>query len=306
MLRGSTNDRDHFLLQLDRIQQRAATAQRQIASGYRVTKPSDAPAAMLDIVDLQSKIAGSTQSLTNLQSAQSEVNYNEASLRQAVQMMQDVVVGGTQGVNATASPEDRKVIADRIRDLHSSIVRIANQDLNGRYQFGGDRDDIAPYSVDWSQPGGIVRAHNEPDTRLIEDSAGNRFSISRRAQDIFDLRDAADGFAPENVFNAIHALAVALDSNDPDAAINAVGMVKAAAVHLNNELARYGEAQNRVKAAIEQSRQTQLRATTQLAGIRETDLPAAALELTQANTNLEAALGARSLASRRTLFDYLG
>lgn len=306
MVRGPGPENERFLLHLERIQERAGRAQRQITSGYRLEKPSDAPAQMADIVELHTRIAASTQALTNLQSTQTEVDLNEASIRQAVDMLQDIVVAGTQGVSATATPEERKLLAERIREWHSSLVRIANQDYSGRFQFGGDRDDIPPYSVDWTQPGGVVRAHNAPNTRLIEDAMGNRFSVSRRAQDIFDLRDSTDGIAPENVFNAVYTLANALDANDAEAAIDAVGMVKNSALHLNNELSAFGLIQNHIKDAIDQARQVQLRATAQLAGIRETDLPAAVLELTQANTSLEAALSAQAHASHASLFDYLG
>ncbi len=306
MIRGYGAEKDRFLLHLDRIQERAAQAQRQITSGYRVEKPSDAPDQVSEILSLHVRIATSTQKLKNLELAKSEVDRSEAALRQAAQMMQDITVAGTQGVSATASPEERKVVAQRIREWHSELVRIANLDYNGRYQFGGDRDDIAPYSVDWTQPGGIVRAHNDSDTRMIEDAAGNRFSISRRAQDIFDLRGPADEFAAGNVFNAVYELAMALDNNDQQGAITALGFVKGSGVHLNNELATYGVAQNRVKTAVDQARQANLNATTKLAGMREADVPAAILELTQANINLEAALGAQANTSRRTLFDYLG
>jgi flagellar hook-associated protein 3 FlgL len=259
-----------------------------------------------NIVGLQSRLVSVTQCLANLNLAKSEVDRNEAVLRQAVQIVQDLTVAAVQGVNATAGPEERALVASRIREWHSGLVRIANQDYNGRYDFGGDRDDVAPYAVDWQQPGGVVRAHNQPDTRQIEDAAGHRYSISRRAQDIFDVRDSADNAASGNVFHAVHAVATALEANDPGAAMDAIGQLKAAAGHLNHQLSAYGSLQNRVRDSIDQAKQAELRATARLAELRESDLPAAALELAQANTGLEAALNAQARVSRRTLFDYLG
>jgi flagellar hook-associated protein 3 FlgL len=306
MIRGVDSSTERFLSSLQRNQERSARAQRQITSGYRVEKPSDAPGDLPNIVGLQSRLVSVTQCLANLNLAKSEVDRNEAVLRQAVQIVQDLTVAAVQGVNATAGPEERALVAARIREWHSGLVRIANQDYNGRYDFGGDRDDVAPYAVDWQQPGGVVRAHNQPDTRQIEDAAGNRYSISRRAQDIFDLRDSADNAASGNVFHAVHAVATALEANDPGAAMDAIGQLKAAAGHLNHQLSAYGSLQNRVRDSIDQAKQAELRATARLAELRESDLPAAALELAQANTGLEAALNAQARVSRRTLFDYLG
>jgi flagellar hook-associated protein 3 FlgL len=306
MIRGVDSSNERFLSSLQRNQERSAKAQRQITSGYRVEKPSDAPSDLPNIVALQSRLASVTQCLANLNLAQSEVDRNEAVLRQAVQIVQDITVAAVQGVSATAGPEERALVAGRIREWHSALVRIANQDYNGRYDFGGDRDDVAPYAVDWQQPGGVIRAHNAPDTRQIQDAAGNRYSISRRAQDIFDLRGPGDNAAAGNVFRAVHTVATALEANDPGAAMDAIGLVKAAAGHLNQQLSAYGLLQNRVRDSLNHAKQAELRVTARLAAIRETDLPAAALELAQANTGLEAALSAQARVSRRNLFDYLG
>jgi flagellar hook-associated protein 3 FlgL len=306
MIRAFGSDKEHLLLHLGRIQDRAAQAQRQITSGYRVEKPSDAPAQLVDIMQLHLDIAQTTQTLANLQRTQSEVNTNESALRNAVQILQDVSVAGAQGSDAHATPEERHLLAARIKEWHGELVRIANLHHSGRYQFSGEQDTVAPYSEDWTQPTGVVRNHNAPDTRLIEDGSGNRYSVSRCAQDIFDLRNSTDGLAAGNVFEAVRALSVALDANDPDAASTAISMLKAASDHLNQELSTFGMAQNRLKASVDDTHDIRLRATTELAALREADVPGAILELTQANMNLQAALGAQGQMPRRTLFDYLG
>jgi flagellar hook-associated protein 3 FlgL len=306
MIRAFGSDKEHLLLHLARIQDRAAKAQRQITSGYRVEKPSDAPDQLVDIMQLHVEIAGTTQTLTNLQRAVSEVDTNEAALRNAVKILQDVTVAGAQGADAHASPEERQLLAARVKEWHAELVRIANLHHSGRYQFSGEQDDVAPYTADWTQPTGVVRNHNSPDTRLIEDAAGNRYSISRRAQDIFDLRDSADGLVAGNVFEAVRALSVALEANDPDAAATAMSSLETASEHLNQELSAFGIAQNRLDSSIDQAHAKQVAAIANLAGIREADVPAAILELAQANTNLQAALGAQAQLPRTTLFDYLG
>jgi flagellar hook-associated protein 3 FlgL len=306
MIRAFGSDKEHFLLHLARIQDRASVAQRQITSGYRVEKPSDAPNQLVDIMQLHLNLAQTTQTLTNLERAKSEVQANEAVLSNAVQILQDVTVAGAQGADAHATPEERQLLAGRIKEWHAELVRTANFNHSGRYQFSGEQDTVAPYTVDWAQANGVVRNHNAPETRLIEDARGNRYSISRRAQDIFDLRDSSDGLAAGNVFQAVHALSVALEANDPDAASSAMSMLRTASEHLNQELSTFGVAQNRLEASIDEAHKVQLRANTELAALRETDMPAAILELAQANMNLQAALGAQGQLPRTTLFDYLG
>jgi flagellar hook-associated protein 3 FlgL len=301
---GSYNER--FLLDLQRIEARAQRAQTQISSGFKINTPSDAPDQVVGIIQLQLEIARAAQAKTNLQRVQTEVNNNEAALGTAVQLLQDVIVAGAQGVDDSATPEERSVLATRVREWHSELVRLANLNYNGRYQFAGDLDQSAPYEVDWSQPGGVVWLHNAPNTRLIEDAEGNRFSVSTRAQDIFDVRDAADVVAPGNVFSALYELATALEGGDTDAMSTALQSVREAFDHVNQHQAIYGTAQNRIDEAIDRASKKEVREKAELAKRRDADLPAAILELAQSKTNLEAALGAKSNVPRTSLFDYLG
>jgi flagellar hook-associated protein 3 FlgL len=306
MVRGIRSEKEQFLLNLSRIQERARRAQEQITSGYTINRPSDEPASVVRLMGLFAQLGRAEQIQTNLERVSSDVNSNEAAIRNAVKILEDINVIGVQGATATATPDGRSALAERVRSLHSELVRIANTNHNGRFQFAGDLDAAAPYTADWSQPSGVVRNHTAADTRVIESISGEYFGVSRRAQDIFDLRDSTDAVAPGNVFHAVYELASGLETNDVDRISAAVGLIKGASEHLNSELMFYGSTQNRLTEAIDQAKKTGLRLTTEIAELRETDAPAAILELQQAQTALEIAMSAQGSSSRRTLFDYLG
>jgi flagellar hook-associated protein 3 FlgL len=301
---GSNNER--FLLDLERIQARAARAQAQISSGFKVNTLSDAPHQLVQIAQTQLDLAKSEQSIVNLGRTKAEVDNNEAALGVSVKILQDVIVAGAQGADAHASPAERQLLAGRVKEWHSELVRIANSNYGGRYQFAGDQDQTAPYQLDWSQPGGVARVHNAADTRLIEDAGGNRFSVSGRAQDIFDVRDSADAVASGNVFDSLHQLSEALSGGDATQIADALQLVREAHEHVNRKQANYGTAQNRVQEAIDDANRKKLRATVELAAQREADVPAAILELGQSATNLQAAIAAQARLPATSLFDYLG
>jgi flagellar hook-associated protein 3 FlgL len=301
---GSYNER--FLLDLERIQARANRAQMQISSGLKVNTLSDAPDQIVSIAHIQLEIAKVEQTKTNLQRVQAEVNNNEAALGLSVKILEDVIVAGAQGADDQATPAARSLLANRIKEWHSELVRMANSNYGGRYQFAGDQDQSAPYQVDWSQPTGVVRLHNAEDTRLIEDANGNRLSVSSRAQDIFDVRDGREAVSTGNVFNALHQLSTALTAGDSAAIAGAVQSVREAHDHVNRQQANYGTTQNRLQEALDDAHKKVLRGTAELAAKREADVPAAILELAQSSTNLQAALGAQAGLPRTSLFDYLG
>lgn len=304
MVRGFGADTGRFLLDLERIQQRAARAQTRISSGYKVNAPSDAPAQVSDILHAQLELAEAVQTKTNLQRVQAEVNASEAVVRDAVRILQDVNVAAAQGVDGLATTHERTVLAAQVKNWHGELVRLANSSAGGRYLFGGDQDQSVPYSLDWTQPGGVIRLQNSPDTRVIEDVSGNGFPVSRRAEDLFDLRDSLDAPAPGNVFHALYNLSLALDADDPVAISAAAQQANDAFDHVNRELATFGTAQSRVETAIDAAQKKEVSAKARLSELRDADLPEAILELTQSRTSLEAALGAQAQMPRTTLFDY--
>jgi flagellin-like hook-associated protein FlgL len=68
----------------------------------------------------------------------------------------------------------------------------------------------------------------------------------------------------------------------------------------------YGDVQRRVDDAVNFAASRDVILRTQLADKEDADVAAAAMEMTQANTQLQAALQMRSMMPRNSLFDYLG
>ena len=71
-----------------------------------------------------------------------------------------------------------------------------------------------------------------PATRLIQDSNGVVFAVSKTAQDLFDHRNPDDSFAADNVFAAVNNLRLALANNDQAATLAAAEWVGASGAAL--------------------------------------------------------------------------
>jgi flagellin-like hook-associated protein FlgL len=124
--------------------------------------------------------------------------------------------------------------------------------------------------------------------------------VGATAQQIFDSPNAQ-----QNVFGSINSLRQALLDNDSQAILAAIGDVTSANAYLNQQLAYYGSVQNRVQSSLDfsQNYETQLKA--QLSGIQDADEAESITELTQAQTQLQAALVSRAQLPRTSLFDFL-
>ena len=112
--------------------------------------------------------------------------------------------------------------------------------------------------------------------------------------------------AQSNVFSSINSLRRALLSNDENGISAALGDLTQSSAYLNQQLAFYGATQNRVQGSLDLSQSYETQLQTQLSGIQDADATEAITELTQAQTQLQAAMISRGQLPRTSLFDFLG
>jgi flagellin-like hook-associated protein FlgL len=140
-----------------------------------------------------------------------------------------------------------------------------------------------------------------PSTRAVQHPNGTTFQVARTAQEIFD--SAAPG---TNVFVALTELRAALLANDESAIRTSLDGLSAVGDHLNGELAFAGTSQNKIHQAKDFGENLKLQLGVQIGNLEDADLTQAILELTQGQTQQQAALTSRAQLPRTTLFDVLG
>lgn len=305
MTSGLSAANDQFLAGLDNLDRQITQTTEQISSGLRVNHVSDSPSDVRDILELHYELGQVTQVQSNLQFVKGEVDTGESALESATQLLQNVGVLGTEGANGTQTADQRTILANQVQALLEQLVGVANTTYDGRYVFGGDADTQAPYEFQLNDTNSATPLTDASATRLIQDSTGTSFAVSKTAQEIFDLRNPDSTFASGNVFAAVNGLRVALANNDQAAIETAMSQIHDAQNHLSQELAFYGSVQNRVSSAIDIAQKFELNTQTAISSKQDADLPTLALNLTQATTNRQAALTAEAQLPKTSLFDFL-
>jgi len=294
-----------FLAALGILQRRAASAQAQISSGFKVSNPADAPQRIGEILQVNSDLQEFQQISQNLGRVKTEVDTAESSLQNAVDIMQQAASIGEQGASTTNAALTRPVLANQLEQLQERLVNLSRTTVENRFIFSGDADGSPAYDVNLSNPNGVNRLITAPATRLVQSPDGSSFSVEKTAQDIFDHRNPDNSLATDNVFAAVNNLRASLVANDQAGIDAGLALVRVASDYLNQQLAFYGTAQNRVAAAIDSANNLQTRWKVRLSDLRDTDMPAAIVELNQIQSNEQAALSAESHRPRISLFDYL-
>jgi flagellin-like hook-associated protein FlgL len=186
-------------------------------------------------------------------------------------------------------------------------VGISQTTFGGRYIFSGDQDTTPAYQLDSSQPDGVKQLITAPATRVIVDATGTAISVARTAQQIFDAKNTDGSDAGGNVFAAVNSLLTALNNNDQTGIAQAATALKSADTYLNQQLAFYGEAEDRISVASDLAQKFQTQQQSQLGNLRDADVPAVALQLSEAQLNQQAALSAEAnIEQSKNLFSYLG
>lgn len=292
----------NFLTGLAQIQRRLQNSQNQLSTGLRINQASDDPSHIADLWQLRSELDQAQQIDANLGQVQTEVNTAESSLQAAVTLVQKAESLGTQGATGTASATTRQNLAGELGAVLQQLVATANTTVQGRYIFGGDSDQTTPYSLDTTQNPPVISAYQgSASTRQIQSPDGTTFSVALTAQQIFDSAASST-----NVFSSISNLMQGLLNNDSSAITSAMTDVQSSDTYLNQQLAFYGAVQNRADDAASFGQNYTIQLQTQLSGLQGADEAQSITDMTQTQTQLQAALQSEAKMPRTTLFDFLG
>jgi flagellar hook-associated protein 3 FlgL len=286
---------------LAQIQQSLQTAETQVTTGLKINNVSDDPSEIADIWQTQAELGQTQQINTNLTQVSTEVNTAESSLENAVTLVERAETLGTQGATDTADAATREDLAGELGSILQELVATANTQVAGRYIFAGDTDQTQPYSIDLTQSSPISAYQGSTSTRQVQSPDGTTFSIALTAQQIFD-----NPSAPDSVFGSINNLMQGLINNNSAAITSSITDVQTADTYLNQQLAFYGTVQDRVTDAQTFGQNYTVQLQSQLSGIQDANAAASITEMTQASTQLQAALQSEAQLPKSTLFDFLG
>ena len=295
-----------FLADIGRVQDRLAVANRQVSSGKRISQPSDAPDQIDTLLQLRAAESHNTQVQSNLSQAQTTAQAADGALTASIKLMDRARVLAAQAANSTMSASSRQSIAQEVQGLQEQMVANSRTVVQGHYIFSGDQYDSPAYELNLAAANGVVQLSSAAATSRIEDPAGGSFSASKTAQAIFDTRNADGSTAPDNVFAALNTLRQALLNDDTAGLTNATSLITAASDHLNSQQAFYGSVQNRIQDAMSFGQSYDVQLKTEVSQIEDADITSAALEVTQATTQLQAAFQLKAKIPHTSLFDYLG
>jgi flagellar hook-associated protein 3 FlgL len=294
-----------FLSNLQQIQNRIGTAERQLSSGLRVSVASDDPDQISSILQLRAQIAGVEQTQENLSNVTPQVESGENAIQQAIQVLDTATSLATEASGSTSNASQRQDEIPQVQGILQQLVSLSQTAVNGQYIFSGDLSGQPQYTL--AANGSSVEQMTQPGPAgQIQDANGLPISIGLTAQQIFDDQDASGNPTAASAFAAVTGFLTALQNNDGPGILTAVTDIQTASAHLNDESSFYGAAQNNLTAAGNSASQTLIQLQQQLSNEQDADAAQSSLDLTMATTDEQAAMSAQAMLKPQSLFDYLG
>jgi len=277
------------------LQQQENTTLAQMASGKRVAKPSDDPAAagsLVQVLSQSKQVDTYTQNATTLQS---KLQLSDSTLSSVVTALERASTLGINAANVTLSDSDRSAIAEELQGIQQQVLSLANTSSQGTFLFAGTASTSKPFLADNTSSSGVTYAGND-ETNSVEISAGYKIQTSVSGSDLF-LNSSG------NVFQTLQDLITAVQSNSGIAtASNAVGQARS---QLSAQRVFYGNVMNQLtsNSTVLQNESTQLSGREN--SLSAADLAQAATQLVSLQTSVNAVMSAASKTMGNSLFDYL-
>jgi len=136
MLENLINNREN----LDKLNQ-------QLSSGTKFSKPSDNPIGVTTSMGFHTQMNNYEQYQRDVNNSKSWLESTESSLSDANNVLQRTNELAIYASNDTLNPEDRKIMAEEVKELRDELISIANSKLGDEYLFSGQATGAKPIEV---------------------------------------------------------------------------------------------------------------------------------------------------------------
>jgi flagellar hook-associated protein 3 FlgL len=272
-------------------------ALQEVATGKKVTVPSDNPAAAADMVQNTLETANVDQYTQNVSTMLSMVQTADSSLGSVVTSLTQAISLGTEGANGTNNTSNLQAIASQVQGILQSVVAQANTSYQGTYLFGGTETSSAPYTASSSSSSGYTYNGNS-DVNSVAVGDDMNVQLNLPGSQIFSNSNA-------DVLGSLSSLVTALQSGNATAIGTATTAVSAALSNVSQQRVFYGNAESQLNSQETALQQETVSLTSQQSSLVDVDEAQAATDLSQAETANNAAEAAAAKVLPQTLLNYL-
>jgi len=269
--------------------------QNKLATGQKISKPSDDAVGIAYVMRYDTELNRSEQYLTNAQTGSDILNTMDSIMQQADDLLKRAHTLTLQAMNDTITAEERKTIAAEIKQLREQMVLIGNSTYNGRYLFNGQKTDQPPYTsanaANESTDSGVFYLNVSP---LVQ------VPVSITGEQIFGKAGSSG-----NVFKIFDDLINHLETNNTSALGDDVNNILAASDNFSVQRAEIGARANRFELMENRINDNIANLKTLRSDVADVDYADAITQLQLKQNVYQAALATGAQIMRVSLVDFM-
>jgi flagellar hook-associated protein 3 FlgL len=277
---------------LQRVTASESIVLRQLSSGKKIQSPSDDPAGMAALIQVQANDSSTQQYLSTIKAIRSQMQSADSSLNSVGIAIERALTLGVRGATGTMTDADREAVATEIDGVTDQLLELANSSQQGTYLFSGTATTTKPFT----KSGNNVVYQGSGSSNEI--AVGEGYTITNNVPGSSVFGDDGSG-----LFSSIEKLSTAIRTNGDVS--GALDQLQAARENVSSARVVYGNSLNQIDSAETLMNGRHLQLTQQETDIAGADLADAATRLVSSQTSRNALLAAIAKTDQSSLFDYL-
>ncbi|MNR86236.1 Flagellar hook-associated protein 3 [compost metagenome] len=282
--------------------------QNQLATGKKITRPSDDPTGTDRAMLLRGTLKQQEQYQENIRDAGTWLKLTDGALDEAYSVMDRARELAVSGANDPNQVAERNAMAEEIKQLRSQLQVIANSEINGRFIFGGTKTvvqptSVPPFSLPYPNPvpPATEIAYTGNDVLMdVEVVPGVTLPFNTPGTSAFG--DSADA---DRAFKVLEDLENALRAGDSGQISAQIGRLDVAMGRVSTERAVVGSRINRLDLLENRYADAAVSYKERLSETEEPEFADVVSQLMQSEAVYQASLAASSRIIQPSLLDYL-
>lgn len=246
-----------YLRNLSRNQQNVQKYQNQLSSMKEVSKPSENPLLVSEIMTLKSSITQNAQYQTTIEDSISWTDMQDSALSNASNSLMRIKTLVQSAANDTMSDEGRAAVKAEIETELATFVDALNTEFGGRHVFGGTETTTVPFEIEYDGTGkmtGIAYKGNNQDINR-EIASGVTVQLPTDGNSLVDNANGDIGDLLSNIL-------AGLDANDSD-------VMRGSLDKLDNQIDNVVRTRTEIGAVSNRMKSAQARNESQELGLKE-------------------------------------
>jgi flagellar hook-associated protein 3 FlgL len=289
---------NQVLANLQTIQTRQNLLEQYASTGVKVSSPGDDPTTAQQILHLKAQNSATDQYARNVTNATSTLSLSDSAMASMSDTLTRTKELALEMANGTNTADARTGAIAELQQLKNQMISLGNTQLNGKYIFGGFKNDTPPFDLTT----GTFTGTSDNVGIAIDRSSSVDASYSGSALIAGGTPPGSSGTDTMKMYDDLIA---AVNSGDSTQVQAQLGNIDSASSQVLTGRAVVGASMNRLTAATSVGDDQKLATSKVLTSLQDVDYLQVVSDLSKQQTAYQTAIAASARISQISLLDYL-